>query len=75
MRLLANTLDTRAVQLIKTCGAMPESQLLAMLCVLLAEDRYQLEKQVPAAAADPQMTQQLNRLAGKIMALAESLDS
>ena len=44
MASLAENLDTRAEKLLKTIGFMQEGQLLAMLCLLLAEEKSQIEK-------------------------------
>ena len=44
MSSLAENLDARAEKLLKSIGFMQEGQLLAMLCLLLAEEKSQIEK-------------------------------
>ena len=44
MASLAEHLDNRAEKLLKSIGYMQEGQLLAMLCLLLAEEKSQIEK-------------------------------
>ena len=46
MTALGENLDERAEKLLKKIGFMQEGQLLAMLCLLLAEEKAQLEKNV-----------------------------
>ena len=69
-------LDKRADQLTKSIGFMQEGQLLAMICLLLAEEKNQLEKATNAEMleqSETQVTESLQNLASKINALAESL--
>lgn len=76
MRELADMLDKRADQLTKSIGFMQEGQLLAMICLLLAEEKNQLEKATNAEIleqSETQVTESLQNLASKINALAESL--
>lgn len=76
MRGLAENLDLRATQLIKSIGFMQEGQLLAMLCLLLAEEKSQLEKNTNAALLDEsnkEIAERLNNLATKITGLAQDL--
>ncbi len=76
MRELADMLDKRADQLTKSIGFMQEGQLLAMICLLLAEEKNQLEKATNAEMleqSETQVTESLQNLASKINALAESL--
>lgn len=76
MRELADMLDKRADQLTKSIGFMQEGQLLAMICLLLAEEKNQLEKATNAEMleqSETQVTESLQNLALKINALAESL--
>ncbi len=78
MRGLAENLDMRAGQLIKSIGFMQEGQLLAMLCLLLAEEKSQLEKNTNAAVLDEtkkEMTERLMNLSTKIAGLAADLES
>ena len=42
MASLAESLDARAEKLLKSIGFMQEGQLLAMLCLLLAEEKSQI---------------------------------
>lgn len=77
MRGLAENLDMRATQLIKSIGFMQEGQLLAMLCLLLAEEKSQLEKNTNAALLDEtkkEMVERLNNLSTKIVGLAADLE-
>ena len=77
MRELAELLDKRAESLTKSIGFMQEGQLLAMICLLLAEEKHHLEKatnaQIVEQATD-QITQSIQNLALKIGVLAESLE-
>ncbi len=76
MRGLAENLDARAGQLIKSIGFMQEGQLLAMLCLLLAEEKSQLEKNTNAAVLDEnrkEIAERLNNLSAKIAGLAADL--
>ncbi|MBQ8251596.1 MAG: cell division protein ZapA [Alphaproteobacteria bacterium] len=76
MSTLAENLDARAEKLLKTIGFMQEGQLLAMLCLLLAEEKSQLEKNMQADAFvenQRQITESLNNLAVKVLALADGL--
>ncbi len=49
MASLAESLDARAEKLLKSIGFMQEGQLLAMLCLLLAEEKSQIEKNAHSA--------------------------
>lgn len=77
MRELADQLDKRAEALTKSIGFMQEGQLLAMICLLLAEEKQHLAKETNAElqvqAAD-QIADCLNNLALKVNVLAESLE-
>ena len=78
LRSLAESLNTRAEQLIKSMGFMQEGQLLAMLCLLLAEDKAKLEKETNAALlaqSEQSAIESLQNLALKIETLAENLRS
>ncbi len=44
MRNLAAELDEKAQELLKSIGFIPESQLLAMVCILMAEENSKLVK-------------------------------
>ena len=48
MRELADSLDKKAEALTKSIGFMQEGQLLAMICLLLAEEKSKLEKETNA---------------------------
>lgn len=79
MRELAEVLDAKAEQLLKTVGFMQEGQLLAMICLLLAEEKSVLQKNAVSAGSVPNDTQEqlaeaLNHLAIKINVLAENLE-
>lgn len=79
MRELADSIDKQAEQLLKTIGFMPEGQLLAMICLLLAEEKAVLQKNVETVSGIPsdtqdQLAQALNNLAIKINVLAENLE-
>ena len=76
MRTLGEELDKRAEALTKTIGYMQEGQLLAMMCLLLAEEKNHLAKETNAelqtVAAD-QIAESLKNLAVKVGVLADSL--
>lgn len=79
MRELADGLDKKAEQLLKSIGFMQEGQLLAMICLLLAEEKVVLQKNVAQVSGIPTETQEklieaLTNLAVKINVLAESLE-
>lgn len=79
MRELAEMLDQKAEQLLKTVGFMQEGQLLAMICLLLAEEKYTLQKNTGAGSGlsgevQEQLAEALNHLAIKINVLAENLE-
>lgn len=79
MRELADGLDKKAEQLLKSIGFMQEGQLLAMICLLLAEEKAQLQKSVESTSGMPVQTQDelvqaLANLAVKINMLAENLE-
>ncbi len=74
MRELAVGLDKKAEQLTKTLGFMQEGQLLAMMCLLLAEEMYQSrQSQTGSVVQDEQIAQALNNLAIKLSGLADTL--
>jgi len=76
MRQLAAGLDHQAEQLTKTLGFMQEGQLLAMICLLLADEKTKLEKETNAAVleqSESQMAENLKNLALKIETLTENL--
>lgn len=76
MASLAENLDARAEKLLKSIGFMQEGQLLAMLCLLLAEEKSQLEKntQVETFVENQrQIVSSLNNLSAKIISLADGL--
>ena len=76
IRDLAAGLDVRARQLVQSMGFMQESQLLAMLCLLLAEDKTKLEKETNAALlaqSEQSVAESLQNLALKIETLADNL--
>ncbi len=73
---LARELDRRAEHLTKTIGFMQEGQLLAMICLLLAEEKRQLEKNgQPTESMTDSDREVLKTLAEKISLLAESLNA
>ena len=77
MKQLAEGLDRRAEQLIKALGFMQEGQLLAMMCLFLAEEKSKLEKETNAALLEQSETaiaESLQNLALKITTLAENLE-
>jgi len=77
MKQLAEGLDRRAEQLTKTLGFMQEGQLLAMMCLFLAEEKSKLEKETNAALLEQSETaiaESLKNLALKITTLAENLE-
>ena len=77
MRELADALDKRAESLTRSIGYMQEGQLLAMLCLLLAEEKHHLEKTTNASVMEQTtdaLTQSLKNLATKIDVFAESLE-
>ncbi|MBQ7413752.1 MAG: cell division protein ZapA [Alphaproteobacteria bacterium] len=76
MEQLAAGLDKRAEQLTKSLGFMQEGQLLAMICLLLAEEKSKLEKETNAELleqSETKMVESLNSLALKITTLTENL--
>lgn len=76
MASLAENLDTRAEKLLKTIGFMQEGQLLAMLCLLLAEEKSQIEKNSQTATYlenQKQVVDLIQNLTMKINSLTESL--
>lgn len=76
MRTLAEQLDERAEQLLKNIGFMQEGQLLAMLCLLLIEEKTKLEKNVNVSDIQETQTQIANNiqaLAIRVNALADYL--
>ncbi|MBQ9090039.1 MAG: cell division protein ZapA [Alphaproteobacteria bacterium] len=78
MRTLAEGLDARANNLIKNIGFMQEGQLLAMLCLLLAEEKSQLEKNTNASRLDEanrEITEKLSHLTNKIINMATDLNT
>ena len=78
MKLLAESLNQRAEQLTKTIGFMQEGQLLAMLCLLLAEEKNKLAKETNAVVleeTESKMAESLSNLALKIENLTDQLDA
>lgn len=71
METLAENLDARAEKLLKSIGFMQEGQLLAMLCLLLAEEKSQLEKNVNVDS----FLENQKQIAGSITVLAEKIES
>ena len=77
MQSLAENLNARAEQLTKTLGFMQEGQMLAMICLLLAEEKNRLEKETNASileADEQKMAESLKNLSIKITNLAENLE-
>lgn len=77
MRELAEQLDKRAEALSRSIGFMQENQLLAMMCLLLAGEKYNLERSTNAAIMEQttdQIAQSIQNLALKVGVLAESLE-
>ncbi len=79
MRELADGLDKKAEQLLKNIGFMQEGQLLAMICLLLAEEKAQLQKNTEAVSGVPvevqdKLVEAISHLAVKINVLAENLE-
>ena len=77
MRELADQLDKRAESLTKSIGFMQEGQLLAMICLLLAEEKHNLERATNAQMLEQttdQIAQSIQNLALKVGVLAESLE-
>ena len=77
MQSLAENLNARAEQLTKTLGFMQEGQMLAMICLLLAEEKNKLEKEKNASILEDdeqKMAESLKNLAIKITNLAENLE-
>lgn len=76
MRALAENLDARASQLLKSVGFMQEGQLLAMMCLILAEEKNKLERSTNAAVLDEttrEMTERIQNMTSKITAIAQDL--
>lgn len=79
MRELADALDKKAEQLLKNIGFMQEGQLLAMICLLLAEEKAVMQKNMASSSGIPietheKLTEALANLALKINVLAETLE-
>ena len=77
MKELADMLDKKADQLTKSLGFMQEGQLLAMICLLLAEEKCQIEKQSSYAETTQdadKIAQTIRDLADKITTLTNSLN-
>ena len=77
MREVAQQLDKRAESLMKSIGFMKEGQLLAMICLLLAEEKHHLEQATNAQILEQttdQIAQSIQNLALKVGVLAESLE-
>ena len=77
MRELAESLDKRAESLTRSIGFMQEGQLLAMICLLLAEEKQHLERSTNSQMleqATDQIAQSIQNLALKVGVLAESLE-
>ena len=76
MQQLAGDLNARAEKLIQTLGFMQEGQMLAMMCLLILEEKSKLEKETNAEIlekSESQMAESLKNLALKIETLAENL--
>ena len=76
IRSLAEQLDKRAENLVKNMGFMQENQLLAMICLLLAEEKNKLEKETNAEIlmkSENQLAESLQSLALKMTTLSENL--
>lgn len=74
MKELADGLDKKAEQLTKALGVMQEGQLLAMICLLLAEEMHQMQQSsVSSESGDAQIATALNNLALKVSGLADTL--
>ncbi len=78
MRALAENLDARAAQLIKSIGFMQEGQLLAMMCLILAEEKNKLERTTNAVVLDEsakELAERIQNIAAKISATAQDLNA
>lgn len=78
MRSLAENLDARAAQLIKSVGFMQEGQLLAMMCLILAEEKNKLERTTNAVVLDEsakELAERIQNIAAKISATAQDLNA
>ena len=78
MRTLAENLDARAAQLIKSVGFMQEGQLLAMMCLILAEEKNKLERTTNAVVLDEsakELAERIQNIAAKISATAQDLNA
>lgn len=76
MRELADIVDKKAEQLTKSIGFMQEGQMLAMICLLLAEEKNKMERQGGVEGLEniqTQLAEHIAAMAGKIDALSESL--
>ena len=76
MTALAENLDNRAENLLKKIGFMQEGQLLAMLCLLLAEEKSQLEKTPQIGAlvdVQKQIISSIYNLSSKVDSITDSL--
>ncbi|MDD3669334.1 MAG: cell division protein ZapA [Alphaproteobacteria bacterium] len=76
MRELADIVDKKAEQLTKSIGFMQEGQMLAMICLLLAEEKNKMERQGGVEGLETiqtQLAEHIAAMAGKVSALADSL--
>ena len=76
MRELADSIDKKAEALTRSIGFMQEGQLLAMICLLLAEEKNHLEKATNASIMEQNndlIAESIQNLAVKVNVLAESL--
>jgi cell division protein ZapA len=77
MRELAADLDKRAEHLIQSIGFMQENQLLAMMCLLLSEEKSKLEKSAVSEHVEPSfdtITDAVVALTEQVNKITESLD-
>ncbi len=76
MRELADELNQKAESLTHSIGFMQEGQLLAMMCLLLAEEKHHLEKETNAeilSQTSNQIAESIQNIAAKVGVLVDTL--
>ena len=76
MKELGEELNKKAESLTRSIGFMQEGQMLAMMCLLLAEEKHHLEKETNAEILDKtseQIAQSIQNIALKVGVLADTL--
>lgn len=74
MRECADELDKRAEALTKAIGHMNEGQLLAIMCMMLVDEKKRASDEHTVGITTEQIAQSIQNLAIKVGVLAESLE-